>query len=409
MSNLTKSYIERIAPGTPGKQQFDWDDSIKGFGIRVTPGSKTFILDRKLNGKTIRLSIGRFPDWSVQDARERARELIVMMDKGIDPRQELRRRKDEGVTLQTVFDLFLQERPLKDRTKIDYNRYLNYHLSAWKDLPISRISGEMVMKRYKDIAASKSGPAQASSVMRFLRSVLNFAQATYGTAVFPENPVATLTAKRAWLRDSAKTDHLRLHEIQPFVKALRIYSNVTIGALVEFILLTGARRGEAAGLKWKDVDTRGRTLTFRDTKNHSDRVIPITPRVEEILEAMNKWRMGEYVFASMNKNDKPSHVVDPRKAMVFANKAAASQVTVHGIRRTFATMLESLDCPAYPLKALLGHSMRGDVTTAHYTQIGVERLRPWTEKYELAILKLVGDAESGKVVTLCNTKVVRST
>ena len=49
------------------------------------------------------------------------------------------------------------------------------------------------------------------------------------------------------------------------------------------------------------------------------------------------------------------------------------------------------DCQAYPLKALLGHSMKGDVTASHYMQIGVERLRPWLEKYECFMLKLINE------------------
>lgn len=77
--------------------------------------------------------------------------------------------------------------------------------------------------------------------------------------------------------------------------------------------------------------------------------------------------MGLYVFAAMGKNGKPTHLSEPRKVLATANRAARSSVTTQGLRRTFATVLESLDCPAYPLKALLGHSMKGDDTTAHYT------------------------------------------
>lgn len=400
MPNLTKSFVERLPKPPSGTQRFEWDDSIKGFGVRLTPGSRTFILDRKFNGRTIRLSIGRFPEWSVQTARDRARELIVMMDKGIDPRQEAKKQAEEGVTLATVFEQFLSERQLKERTKIDYRRYLDHYLTAWKNRAITRIDGEMVSKRYKEIATSSSGPAQASSVMRFLRSVLNYAKATYGSDVLPENPVVTLTAKRIWIRDNARTDHLRVHEVRPFIEALRALPNPVIGAYLEFILFTGVRRSEAAQLKWRDVDTRARTLTFRETKNHTDRTIPLTPRVGELMELMKGWQMGEYVFSTMGKDGKPTHLVDPRKALWAANKIAGSDVTVHGLRRTYATLLESLDCPTYPLKALLGHSLKGDVTSTHYTQIGVERLRPWAEKYDAYLLKLLKGPAAENVVAL---------
>lgn len=164
-------------------------------------------------------------------------------------------------------------------------------------------------------------------------------------------------------------------------------------------------RYEAAGRvsmasRWRDVDEKAAVLTFRDTKNHSDRTLPITPRMGEVLQEMKGWKIGEYVFATMNKQDKPAHVVDPRKVLGHANRAAESEVTIHGLRHTFATLLESLDCPPYPLKALLGHSLRGDVTTNHYTQIGVERLRPWAEKYEAQITRLISDPPGARMAAL---------
>ena len=403
MPNLTKSYIEQVAYPTTSGQKFEWDDSMKSFGIRVTAASKTFIVDRKFNGRTVRLSIGRFPEWTVPQARERARELIVMMDKGIDPRLEAKKHAQEGVTLETVFNQFMSERQLKERTQSDYCRYLNHYLSSWKNKPITRITADMISKRYTEIAESSSGSSQASSVMRFLRSVLNYAQAHYGTEILPVNPVATLTAKRTWIREAPRTDHLRMHEIKTFIETLRLLTNKVMGAYLEFMLLTGARRSEAASLKWRDVHTRANTLTFKDTKNHTDRTIPITPRLEELLELMKNWRMSDYVFGSVGKDGKAGRICEPRKAMLRANKAAGSEVTVHGLRRTFATVLESLDCPAYPLKALLGHSMKGDVTASHYTQIGVERLRSWLEKYERFMLKLIDGTQGGKEIDAIET------
>ncbi|MGF6635083.1 tyrosine-type recombinase/integrase [Paraburkholderia sp. MM6662-R1] len=390
MANITKTYVEKsAAPRDDGKPAFYFDDEIKGFGIRVTSGAKTFVVDRKLNGRTIRISIGRYPAWSVQAARDRAKELIVELDKGNDVRLQQRRRNDAAVTLQTAFEKFMSERQLKPRTQTDYRRYMVHYLSDWLGKGIATIDSDMIMARYRKIANSSSGAAQASSVMRALRSVLNFAIATYGRAVIPENPVASLTAKRAWLRDKARTDHLRPHEIKPFVLAARALPNAVMGAYIEFILLTGARRSEAATLRWKHVDRKARTITLKETKNHSDRILPITPRIAEILDAMWHVKIGEFVFGTRDKVDKPSHVSEPRKAMATLNAAAGSTVTVHGLRRTFSTILESLDCPGIPLKSLLGHSLKGDVTTAHYTQITVERLRPWAEQYERHMLALI--------------------
>lgn len=399
MANLTKTYIERLVRPAATKQTFYWDDQQRGLGVRVTAGSKVFVFQARLNNQSIRITIGDYPTWSVQRAQQQARELMVMVDKGIDPRQAAKKKVEENVTLTQVFEQFKKERPLKERTKADYAYYMERYFADWGAKPVNRIDSAMVIKRYQDLVA-RAGEAQGSVAMRMLRSVLNFAKATYGSITLPENPVASLTAKRAWLRNNVRTDHLRTHEIKPFVDALRAWENPVMGAYLEFILLTGARRTEAATLRWKDIDTRAGVLTFKDTKNHTDRLMPITPRIGELLEALKKLKIGEYVFATMGKDEKPTHISEPRKAVVAANSAAESAVTVHGLRRTYATVLESLDCPAYPLKALLGHSMKSDVTTAHYTQISVERLRPWAEKYEQFLLKVIGNTKSAKVLRL---------
>jgi integrase len=404
MPKLTKSYIEKLPKTETGKQVILWDTEQRGLGIRCTAGAKSFVFQARLNGETIRTTIGLWPDWSLDMAREEARRLAVLIDRGVDPRQERKQSAEQGTTLEDAFKVFMGARELAPRTQIDYKRYFA-KLADWHGKPLTKIDAGMVSARYRDIASSSSGKAQASSVMRFLRSLMNFAQATYGKTVLPENPVAVLTARREWLRDNVKTDHLRSHEIKPFLQAVRTLPNPTMAAYIEFLLLTGARRREGSQLKWKSVDIRARTLTFVNTKNHTDRQIPITPRVDQLLNELGKHRMGEFVFATVGKDGKPTHIDEPRKAMMRANTATGSQVTVHGLRRTYATMLESLDCPAWPLKALIGHSLRSDVTTGHYTQIGIERLRPWAEKYEKHIMQLVADNDGGKVVTLCNQKI----
>ena len=401
MQKLTKTYIERLPKPEAGKQEFHWDSEQRGLGLRVTSGSKSFVFQQRVNGKSPRVTIGAWPDMTVDDARERARKMAVLIDDGVDPRQQAKNAADAEITLNVVFERFKSERQISERTKSDYTYYMNRYFDDWKDKRLVDIDSDMVMARYKKVVGD-SGTAQGGVSMRFLRSLMNFAKATYGGVVLPENPVATLTAKRAWLRNNARTDHLRNHEIKPFVEALRALGNPTMGAYLEFILLTGARRSEAAMLKWKDVDRKAKVLTFKDTKNHTDRIMPITPRVAEMLDALKQQRMGDYVFATVGRDGKPTYITEPRKAIAKANAAAECTVTVHGLRRTFATVIESLDCPAYPLKALLGHSMKSDVTTAHYTQISVERVRPWAEKYEEFILKLVGDIKSSNVVTLSN-------
>lgn len=67
-------------------QTFLWDSDAPGFALRVTAGAKAYIFQGRLDGKTIRLTIGDVNAWSINEAREKARALQTTIDKGRDPR-----------------------------------------------------------------------------------------------------------------------------------------------------------------------------------------------------------------------------------------------------------------------------------------------------------------------------------
>ncbi len=391
---LTSTIIKQL-PAPPKGQSFYWDTEVKGFGVRVTSKAKAFILDRKLQGRTIRLTIGRVGDWTEEQARREAKRLVVEIDKGIDPRLEKKKQESNGVTLRLAFEQFVKSRTLKPRTAYDYARYMTSASSSgkpdffieWLDKPIIQISPDVIRAKYKTLCSSVRGTEQASSAMRVLRSVINFAISEYDLPI--ENPVSVLTKRHLWTKSNKRRTHLYLPEIRPFVHALRSLSNPVLGAYLEFILFTGARRSEAAKLKWENVNSRAHVLTFTDTKNGTDREIPISPRVHVLLVKMKELARGEYVFSTTNKDGKPTHITEPRKSLARANAAAKTSVTVHDLRRTFATLLEQQDCPMVPLKALLGHSQNQDVTTGHYVVIGIERLRHWMDKYDHYMQRLI--------------------
>lgn len=407
---LTTSRI-KVLPCPAVGQALYWDSEIKGFGVRATAKNKAFILDRKLNGKTVRLTIGRVGDWSADEARKEAKRLVVEIDKGIDPRQQKRKAAAGQKTLNDAFDAFIKDRTLKPRTAYDYTRYIKGEsvsgkpdfFNKWLDKPIAEITPEMVKSKYKTLTASVRGTAQASSAMRTLRSVLNFAIVEFELEI--PNPVTTLTKRHLWARANKRRTHLHLQEIRPFVLALRALPNPVMGAYLEFILLTGARRSEAAKLRWQDVNLNAAVFTFTKTKNGTDRTLPISNRVSQLLLKMKKLAMGEYVFASTAKDGSITHVTEPRKALAQANAAAGTAVTAHDLRRTFATVMELQDCPMTPLKAMLGH-LEKDVTTGHYVVIGIERLRPWCSKYDAFLQHLI-DTNPQDTVTELKARTVQ--
>src|SRR5262245_11347748 len=84
---LTDTTIKQL-PAPERGNKLTWDDTVRGFGIRITAaGARAFILNyrRKLDGRERRVTIGSFPDWSVVAAREEAKRLKREIDGGADP------------------------------------------------------------------------------------------------------------------------------------------------------------------------------------------------------------------------------------------------------------------------------------------------------------------------------------
>lgn len=108
-ARLTKSYVERIRPGA--KDEMHWDTEVKGFGARMTPsGRLTFIVQGRISGSSApaaRLTIGSFGVFTVDQARDVAREHLRMMRMGTDPRDKRREDEASKISLQAVCDRYL--------------------------------------------------------------------------------------------------------------------------------------------------------------------------------------------------------------------------------------------------------------------------------------------------------------
>ena len=162
------------------------------------------------------------------------------------------------------------------------------------------------------------------------------------------------------------------------------------------LILTGLRRQEAAALTWDCVDLKAKTLTVTDTKNREDHTLPLSDFLLAMLERRGSNAAGKFVFPGEGRT---GHMVEPRKAILRVCEASGVQFRPHDLRRTFATIAESLDIPAYALKRLLNHKMSGDVT-AGYIVAGVERLRKPMQQVTDYILKCAGTKQTGEIVPM---------
>lgn len=379
---LTKTLVDSI-PYPESGQLFYRDAELKGFGLRVGTGSKVYIAEGKVDGKTVRVTIGRHGVFTAEQARQEAKGILGMIAKGINPNDAAKAKRAKSVTMAEVYQAYRKARSsLKARTLYDYERILSTYLTDWQQKPLSDISKDLVERKHREIG--ERSPAQANLTMRFVRALFNFAIGQYedseGNPIIPDNPIKRLSQTRSWYRVDRRHTVIKSHELPAWLKAVNNLANDHVGRNREMIrdyllltLFTGLRREEAASLQWKHIDLKAKTLTIPDPKNRQPHVLPLTNFLYELLKRRQQevGKSSLYVFPG---DGVKGYLNEPRKQMQRVTQESGVEFTLHDLRRTFITIAESLDISAYALKRLANHKMASDVT-AGYIISDVERLR----------------------------------
>ncbi len=426
-----------------GDQCFLWDTEAPGLAVRATAGSKAFVFQGKLGGRSLRYTIGDVKVWGIDAAREEARRLQTLIDKGVDPRNERAERvaseaakrvelKRIEVTVGEAWVAYIA-----DRTPAWGARHLANHQSLAKPggvprtrgrrpgesavtmpgpihpllaLPLRSLNSATVKSWLTPLA--KKTPTQAAQAYRALRAFVAWAadpDGAYCHAVCAD-ACKTDSVRKAVPATGAKQDTLLRDQLPGWFAAVRFIGNPIIAAFLQILLLTGARRGEIETLRWNMVDFRWNSLTIRD-KVDGERVIPLTPYVASLLRELKRinetpppkfrilhgkkiendlegWKPSPWVFSS--KSSASGRLVEPAGAHQKACEAAGIDgLTLHGLRRSFKNLSEWVEMPVGVVAQVMGHKPSA-TAEKHYTNRPVDLLRVWHSRFEAWILEQAG-------------------
>ncbi len=386
---FTRARIDDLSLPTNKKQEYHFDTVVQGLGVCIgAGGTKTYFAENRLNGKKRRITIGRHGAFVPDTARERARELLVDMAKGIDHNVVKAGHRAKATSLATVFEEFKRARKLKSTTTRVYTSTLTRCFTDWLDKPITDISKDMVEQRYHKLLNSDwqrgtSGVAQAHQAMRTLRGVLNFAAAKYedsnGKSILPENPVRRLSQLKIWRPVGNRESIIQPTQLKEWCKAVIKLDNDIVRDYLLLCVFTGLRRNEATQLKWNDIDFDAKTLKIpaENSKNGLEHRLPLSTFLIELLKERNKIKkvdkygnLNPYVFYG---DGATGHLVEIKRNINKVADLSGIKFMTHDLRRTFLTIAEMLDIPHYALKKLANHKTT-DIT-GRYIQADVERLR----------------------------------
>lgn len=370
---LKKDVIESTA--LPGKGQiFLWDDELKGFGVRLTPSARTYIVQARVSGKTRRVTLGKHGVLTTQEARKRAVKELSKMLAGVDPALEKKRAEARAVTLEQLVTAYIADRRnLKESSKADIFKHLNTSFSDWAKKPIVSITREKTATRFREL--SDRSPAQANQAFRVLRALLNYAIGAYrsdGTATISENPVTVLSDLKLWNHIQPRSGRIPIDKIGVAWNELqglrtapeRTTVGRTLADAVAFLMLTGARWSEMAALTWDRVNLEEGHWHVPDPKNRTPITFPLSRVAADMLKDRPQGTHG-YVFPARTKT---GHVAEARSVLSKVSKVIGTQITAHDTRRTFRAIAGECGIDFWKIKLLMGHKLSGDVTIQHYTE-----------------------------------------
>lgn len=389
-------------------QAFLWDAKTPALGVRVTSSkAKSYIFETWFNGKSLRMTIGDVSTWSIPKAQAEARRLKVLIDQGIDPREERAQinaktiaRQVKGISALVVWGEYLKDR----KSKWGERHLADHHYMAreggevitrgWRagqpknkkdgilrpllSRPLGDINREVVGAWIKREVPDR--PARARLGLSLLKAFLAWASEhpKYKSVV---DAKACERLSRELPAMQSKDDCLQKSQLEMWFQEVNKLSSIVIKSYLQILLLTGARRNELASMKWSDVDTQWHTATIRD-KVEGTRKIPLTPYVEFLLNQLP--RVNEFVFSSPTAKSK--HITEPRIAHNQAIEAAGlPSLSLHGLRRSFVTLAEWVECPAGITAQIMGQKPSA-IAEKHYIKRPVDLLRQWHIKIEKFIL-----------------------
>jgi integrase len=410
--NLTSTFVQ-FAECPIGKNQVFYRDSkTQGLGLRITQnGVKSFIFETWFNDRSLRVTIGDVSTWTISKAQSEARRLKVLSDQGIDIRKQRAEQKSlaiaegyKGVTGLLAWNDYILARKHKWGV-----RHLSDHLDMVREggglIKQGLRKGQSNVKSVGILRKLLSQPIKQitrEKVENWLKSEVDFRPARVRIAL------SALKAFFTWMGDqtkynslihsdscdrlskelppkNAKDDCLQKEQLKSWFDGVTRNQNKVIRSYLQILLLTGARRNELATLKWEDLDLIWNTATIRD-KVEGTRQISITPYVAMLLQDLP--HVNDYVFSS--KNAKLGYITEPRKAhQIVIQNAALPDLSIHGLRRSFGTLAEWVECPAGISAQIMGHKPSA-IAEKHYRRRPIDLLRMWHTKIEKFILDEAG-------------------
>ncbi|UXX83032.1 tyrosine-type recombinase/integrase [Roseovarius pelagicus] len=343
---LTTKFIETRKPN-PAKREDYRDTVVPGLVLRVNKsGTKTFSFHKRINGKMKRLTIGQFGPFSLNDARERARQILYEVETG-KFEQNTGIEVDTKPTLGDVIPDYI-EKYAKVHNR-DFERK-EAHLAKFTTLhekPINEIKRADVVKACDTI--QKSAPIGVNRALAHLKHLMSW---SVERGIIDASPIAGMKPPS---KEKPRERVLSDDELGVLWEACDD-EGYPFGDCMKLLILSGQRRAEVAEMRWSELDLENRlwTLPSQRAKNGRQHTIPLTDAMLDVLRRLPKFIGSDFVFTTTGTTP-ISGFGRLKKRLDKSLPKDAEPWTPHDLRRTMSTNMAQLGVPQPVTEALLNH------------------------------------------------------
>ena len=363
--------LRSLKPPLSGQTDF-WDASLKGFGCRISHGgTKTFVLKHENR----RMTIGRFPLISLQDARSEAKRLLAEFTLG--------RLRPQSLPYSEAVKLFLadKEKTVRPRTLADYKRMLTVHFPFKGQL--TDVTHAHVAQRLERLKRTPSEHNHARTVATI------FFNWCMRRRYITHNPVVGISPFERKRRTRVLSD---VELVKIWNACEQSLANVedpaqglpaNFARIVQLLILCGQRRTETASIQRTWINLRERLFVIPSdvAKNGNEHCVPLGDRSALILSALLRSTNADYLFPGRT-HTKPFCGWGKAKA-TLAELSGVFGWTLHDIRRTFRSNLGKLGVAPHIAERVVNHiSARSDMERTYDVYTYLPEMRDAAERWE---------------------------
>ena len=361
---FTEAKVRALPTPATGRSWW-YDTKARGLAIcRMHTGATSFYFYKWHDGKPKRELLGKFPDLTVQQARDAAETRLGKIAAGEDPFEQRRTRRQEP-TLAELFAHWMIHAKAHKRPKSygEDERQYNALLKSWANRRLSTIHKSDVQalhskigigwdEQVKDKTIHRGGTYMANRLLALLSAMFNRAD---DLGYRGSNPCKGITK----FKETSRDRWLQGDELQRFFAALETEPDRDVRDYFVLALFSGARKGNILSMRWADVnlDTALWRIPGEDAKAGQPIIIPLVePLVVLLRDRHARNGTSPWVFPKRKGHD---HMAEPRGAWSkIIARAKIDNVRPHDLRRTLGSWQAMTGATLPIIGKMLGHRAR---------------------------------------------------